>query len=403
MVVQSSNNTVTPLVIGKDTSSPPTTAFSSLDGDSIFNVPNNVTTISASNPVLDPSKYGLDFWESLQGELVTVKNAYQIARPNQYGDTWVRGDWEVTGLNSHGGLTMLDGGDANPEAIIIVDPLDGTKNPQDSKLGDYVGDITGIVTNQFGFYSIYPLTKLTVLKNSTSDYPAVSYKSLGSCRGITVADYNAENLATTSAHMPKVVDHIINKLRTPDLIFVQEVQDNSGPTNDGTVSANVTLATLISGIKDASGVQYAYAGVDPVDGKDGGQPGGNIRQVYLYRPDVIELYKPNQGGSLDGNEVVGGSFFQGPHLKYNPGRIDPNNTAYDDSRKPLAAQWKIIRGFQETFFTVNVHMGSKGGSTSLEGDERPPINKGVEKRTLQNTIAAVSISSSFIICNENLD
>lgn len=110
MVVVSSGNEVKPLVIGVDTLQPPTKEFSSLDKGGIFGVPNAVTTVSESNPELDPTAYGLDFWESLIGELVTLKDVVQVSRPNQYGDVWVRGNWTVTGINGHGGVTMLEGG-----------------------------------------------------------------------------------------------------------------------------------------------------------------------------------------------------------------------------------------------------------------------------------------------------
>lgn len=111
VVVVSSGNAVKPLVVGVDTFQPPNKEYSSLDKGGIFGVPNAVTTISKSNPVLDPTAYGLDFWESLVGELVTVKDAFLVSRPNKYGDVWVRGNWTVTGLNGHGGLTMLEGGE----------------------------------------------------------------------------------------------------------------------------------------------------------------------------------------------------------------------------------------------------------------------------------------------------
>jgi hypothetical protein len=107
----SSGNKVTPLVIGEDTTSPPTEQYSKLDGGDVFNVPNNVTQISTANPVLNPRQYGLDFWESLSGELVTVKKPRAIAKPSQYGDTWVVGDWKVTGKNGRGGLTMTNKGE----------------------------------------------------------------------------------------------------------------------------------------------------------------------------------------------------------------------------------------------------------------------------------------------------
>jgi hypothetical protein len=109
--VVSSGNTVTPLVIGQDTLSPPTAQYSSLDNGDIYNLPNGVANVSSANPVLDPTKYGLDFWESLSGELVTVKKPTAIKTPNQYGDTWVIGDWAATGRNHHGGVTMSDKGE----------------------------------------------------------------------------------------------------------------------------------------------------------------------------------------------------------------------------------------------------------------------------------------------------
>lgn len=106
----SSGSAVNPLVIGKDTTSPPTKAFSALDNGDAFAVPNNVSLISATNPNLIPRNYGMDFWESLSGELVTVKGAHALTKPNNYGDTWIVGNWKVTGLNSRGGLTTVDKG-----------------------------------------------------------------------------------------------------------------------------------------------------------------------------------------------------------------------------------------------------------------------------------------------------
>ncbi|WYZ37830.1 hypothetical protein EsH8_II_001336 [Colletotrichum jinshuiense] len=386
VVVVSSGNKVTPLVIGVDTLNPPTEQFTSLDGGDIYAVPNAAANISVENPVLNPALYGLDFWESLSGELVTVKTPVAITRPNQYGDTWVIGDWPTTGRNAHGGLTMSDK-DSNPETIVIGTPLDGTKNPE-SKMGDQLTEITGIVTYAFGFYRILPLTGITFVKNATNDAPPTSLVSRGDCRGITIGDYNIENLAPTSAHLPAVAAHIVDYLKTPDLIFVQEVQDNSGATNNGVVSSNVTLSTLTAAIETKSGVVYDFVVIDPVDGQDGGQPGGNIRVAYLYRPDVVELWKPNPGGSLDANEVL-----PGPQLKYNPGRIAPTSTAWDASRKPLAAAWRAIKGPQnKIFFTVNVHFASKGGSSSLHGDPRPPVNGVVNPRIQQAEITASFIA-----------
>jgi hypothetical protein len=88
-------------------------------------------------------------------------------------------------------------------------------------------------------------------------------------------------MAPTSPHMPTVAMHIANFLHTPDLMFIQEIQDNSGGTNDGTVDANVTLTNLVKEIAQLKNVTYHFVEIAPVDGQDGGVPGGNIRQVYL--------------------------------------------------------------------------------------------------------------------------
>lgn len=228
----SSGNKVEALVIGKDTRDPPTEQYSSLDGGDVFAVPNNKTLVSVANPALEPRKYGLDFWESLSGELVTVKKPVALTKPNQYGDTWVAGNWKLTGKNDRDGLTMTDK-DANPESIIIGSPLDGTKNPTNTKMGDYIEQITGVVTYAFGFYSILPSTAIKVTRSQKPTLPKpTKLESKGRCEGITIGAYNVENLAANSSHHPLLADHIVNYMRSPDLIFVQEVQDDNGPTND---------------------------------------------------------------------------------------------------------------------------------------------------------------------------
>lgn len=158
---------------------------------------------------------------------------------------------------------------------------------------------------------------------------------------------------------------------------------------------------MTKAIADAGGPNYAFTDIAPSDDQDGGAPGGNIRVAYLYKPSLIRLYKSNPGGSLDANEVL-----NGPSLKYNPGRIDPTNAAWTASRKPLVAQWEAIgkNGKGEgKFFTVNVHFGSKGGSSSIQGDARPPVNGGVEDRLAQAELTAnfvkVRIILSLIFCS----
>lgn len=384
--VLSSGNTVTPLVIGEDTTNPPTEQYSSLDGGDVYAVPNAVATVSAQNPVLLPEQYGLDFWESLVGELVTIKNVTIVSRPNSFDETWVTGGWPVTGRSSRGSVTVSEV-DSNPETIIVGDPLDGSTNPTTVRIGDKAADITGVIYQQFGFYYILPQTALTPTTLVEGSAPATSLESTRSCESILVGDYNVENLDPSDTTFAALADHIVNFLGAPDLLFLQEIQDNTGATNDGVVTANVTLSTLVGAIADLSGITYDFIDIAPVDGEDGGEPGGNIRPAYIYRPEVISLYNPAPGNSTAANEVLSGD--AGPELLYNPGRIDPSNAAWAATRKPLVAAWTAVGG-SKPFFTVNVHLSSKGGSSSIEGNARPPTNGAVAKRTQQGQVTGVS-------------
>ncbi|KAF9895284.1 hypothetical protein FE257_000188 [Aspergillus nanangensis] len=379
--VASSDNKVTPLVIGHGRLIPPTNQFSSLDGGNVLGVPNNASQISHRNPILAPSKYGMDFWESLSGELVTLPGLHALTKPNQYGDTWVLGDWPATGQNQRGGLTMRSG-DSNPEAIIIGSPLDGSKNPTDTKVGDIIADITGIVTQAYGYYALLPLSALTVTESNTTDASPTQLVSDGSCSALSVGSYNVENLTPNSTHLSKIADHIANYLKSPNVVFLQEIQDNTGASGDGVVASNVTLTTLTRAIKNQGGPSYSFIDIPPIDGQDGGEPGGNIRVAYLYDASVVQLRNAHPGNSTDAATVLPGA-----ELNYNPVLLDPTNTAWDSSRKPLAAAWETLDG-QNRFFTVNVHFSSKGGGSSIQGDARPPVNGGIGQREAQARVVA---------------
>lgn len=86
-----------------------------------------------------------------------------------------------------------------------------------------------------------------------------------------------------SHHLPVIAEHIVNYLNAPDIVFVQEIQDDSATKDDGTVSANKTLAALTNAVVKASSgnVRYEFVNISPEDNMDGGQPGANIRVAYL--------------------------------------------------------------------------------------------------------------------------
>lgn len=128
---------------------------------------------------------------------------------------------------------LIESQDSNPEAILIGDPLDGSNNPKGTRLGDSLQDITGVVTQTFGNYVTLPLTALNVTGSAQPALPPpTTLVSGGSCRKLSVGSYNVENLSPKSSHLTKIAAHIVDYLKTPDLVFLQEIQDNNGATND---------------------------------------------------------------------------------------------------------------------------------------------------------------------------
>ena len=95
------------MVLGVDRS-PPTQQLSALDtgDDGFLSVPNNQSLVSLRNLTLSPDIYGLDFWESLEGQLVTVKSPTAAQFPDRFGSAWVYGRWHTTGKNERGGRTI---------------------------------------------------------------------------------------------------------------------------------------------------------------------------------------------------------------------------------------------------------------------------------------------------------
>ena len=152
--------------------------------------------------------------------------------------------------------------------------------------------------HRFSFYYILPFTAPKIISSPNFSVPPSTIAPSEKEGEITIGDYNVsprrrsvcalliyvrkvENMAPNSSHIPVVANHIAKYLNTPDIMFIQEIQDDSGPTDDGVVSANLTLTTLVNAIQKESGILYSFTDIAPVDKQDGGQPGGNIRQAFL--------------------------------------------------------------------------------------------------------------------------
>ena len=101
------------------------------------------------------------------------------------------------------------------------------------------------------------------------------------------------------------------------------------------------MADFLEAITSAGGPSYSYRQIDPQNDTDGGEPGGNIRQVLMSRTDrgLSLVDRPGATATIPNGVVNNGGV---PALQYSPGRIDPMNSAFITSRKPLGAELTFL-------------------------------------------------------------
>ena len=346
---------------------------------------------------------GIDFYESVEGMLVQVNNAVAVSPTNVFSagtsgearELWVLADGGsgASGRSPRGGINISPT-DFNPERIQIDDTLirPSSRLPL-VDVGAKLDTISGVVSYNFSNYEIQILAPVSVSTPSSLTRETTNLKP--DPRFLRIADFNVENLSPGAVNdrefggnrMAAVANIITRNLLAPDILSLSEIQDNNGSTDDGTVSATATLSALIEAIRAAGGPTYEFRQIDPVNNQDGGQPGGNIRVVFLFNPARVQFVdRPGGGPNINTGVVnVGGQ----PQFSISPGRIIDTNLADGDafsaSRKPLVGEF-VFNG--EKFFVIGNHFNSKGGDQPLFGPTQPPILSSESQRQQQAAIVA---------------
>jgi uncharacterized protein len=192
---------------------------------------------------------------------------------------------------------------------------------------------------------------------------------------LRIATYNVENLhpqvgdpdPSNNDRLDRLAQSITSHLGSPDILCLQEVQDNDGPENTGVTDASETLSELVEAIVAQGGPRYVFTDIAPENNVDGGQPGSNIRQAFLYNPEKVKLHEAPKGRADQHTEIVTGK--DGVHLSVNPGRIHPDYHCFFDSRKPLVAEF-VEKTSGESLFITNVHLVSKAGDPEVRDKQR---------------------------------
>ena len=330
----------------------------------------------------NPETEALDYWESLEGMRVEVTKP-KVTGPQYKGDIYVLpGDYKGQKLNNIGGVNLRPGVQ-NTEVLPVT-----VGNKFVAKAKDYFNEnISGVVTYRNKTYKIDPSTVPTLqdggLKREVSKiYPAEDK--------LTIASYNIENFSannnghdeTPEEKVDKIANSFIKEVHSPDIITLIEVQDNNGGVNDGTVDGVKSGEKLAQRIKSLGGPDYKYTEIAPVDGKDGGKPGANIRVAYLYNPKRVTLIGKEKGGSEEAARFVNG------HLEKNPARIDPKSVHFEKVRKSLAAEFEF-KG--ERIVVIANHLKSKLGDDAIYGSNQPSVENTKAKR-----IEEAKILNAFI-------
>ena len=311
----------------------------------------------------DPAHDAIDFYESIEGMVVTIHNAQAVDATYQ-GATWVVADngADATGLNGRGGVTLSDG-DNNPERIQVY--ADTGVNPGFSAgyvLGDHLGDVTGVVSYYGGEYEVLA----TSVQNTTSNgpLPQETTSLSGDASHLAIGAYNLENISPLDpdAKFAALGADIAHNLGAPDIIGVEEIQDSDGNGSGSNLSGAATLNKLVAAIEAAGGPHYSWVEVAPTTpNSTGGETNGNIRSAFLYRDDRVDY--------VDGSARL---------VQDTTGTTD----AFHNSRNPLAAEF-VFHG--ETVTAIDVHNYSRGGSDPLFGANQPAVNNGDDRRVDQTT------------------
>jgi predicted extracellular nuclease len=329
--------------------------------------------------VFDIAQDGIDFYESLEGMLVQVNNAAVVNATRSFGEITLLADSgaNATGLRTLRGGILLAPTDANPERITVDDEIlrdqispRPAKAMPDMNVGARItSPVVGPLDYSFENYKIQAMTQPTFVESTIlREVAAIAHPS-----DLTVATFNVENLTVGNAQskFDELADMIVHNLRAPEIVAIEEIQDDSGATNNGVVTATATWNKLLTAIDAAGGPSYAFRQIDPVNNEDGGAPGANIRVGLLYRTDLDDLrFVDRPGGTPTNNTSIVGPKNH-PQLTFSPGRLGTDSSAFNATRKPLVGEfvWK-----DRTVFVVVNHFSSKGDDQGIFSRWQPPNN-----------------------------
>jgi uncharacterized protein len=330
---------------------------------------------------LDPAATALDFYESREGMLVRVEDARVVGPTDAFNGLWVTTEPDRN-PTPRGGTLYASYADPNPGRLKVESLVPFAQRPfPRADVGDRLAGATEgpLDYSRFGGYVLAATTLGEHVPGGLAR-EAVAPAQPGQ---LSVGTYNVENLfaGDDPAKFARLAEGVVTNMGAPDVLALEEIQDNSGPADDGVVAADATLRRFVEAIAAAGGPRYDSRLVDPQDGADGGQPGGNIRVAFLFDPARVSFVDRPGGTATTAVRAVPAG--DGAALSVSPGRVAPADPAWTDSRKPLAGEFAFGG---RTVFVVANHFASKGGDQPLHGRFQPPARPSEEQRGRQAAV-----------------
>ncbi len=322
-----------------------------------------------------------EYLNRLEGMLVGIKaGATFLAPSNPFGDYVVLPEDSEEELTPHGGLR--------------IDPLEPLRWFPGFRLLDYdrapvvhvgarlLSDVTGPLNYRSQAFQIAASGPIAV-RNPSIGRPVTTLRS-GS-RRVTVMTLNGFNLDPQVEDPRYVADPgldidddlgdgrfralaqaVVEQAQSPDLIALQEIQDDDGAEQTHRVRARRTFRELQRAIGRAGGPRYVEIDRPPEVGADGGQPGGNIRNGFLYDPMRVEPLP----GSVR--------------------RLGEDAACFEGSRKVLQAGFRHRESGAE-LWVLNVHFASKRHQLGLFAPENAGHDPRQEVRVEQARFVAARL------------
>jgi predicted extracellular nuclease len=342
-----------------------------------------IEVLSSGNPLPDPIPLndlpdesipnGINFWEPLEGMLVSADNAPVVAATSGFGEfAMLAKDDAKPGSGFYPQTQQIllrslgdEAVDYNPERILVDDSsLDHAIVVMP---GDRVRSLVGAVDYTFGNYKLQPAS-FDVETHNLPNLPA-STRS-GPNGDAVITTFNVENLFdlvdepgkddTSSTPNPQELETKLNKLATaiqvelelPEILIVQEVENTT------------ILQELGNRVNAAAGTAYVATSFETSDAR-------GIEVGFLWDDNRVDLLDAYQ---LSGPDV---------EAAFGPDSPSPG-------REPLVGVFQV-EGRQLTI--VGNHFKSKSGDDALFGVNWPPVRVTEVQRKAQARVVRSFVNS----------